>query len=225
MEKRSKELLRRLCALPTGNIADAMSAEGLAVTNAAAGLRPLSETQRAVAGYAVTIRQMQCAADADGRGMAKHSQVIDELAGEDDLLVIDCGGRTDVSTGGSLLARRALRRGIVGYLVNGGLRDVREIAALGLPVYFKGATPLKSAPKLQTVCINEPVEIGDVQIRSGDIVVMDDTGVLVIPPECAEAVVVRAERSHEKEQLFEQLLEEGRTFAEARRLSSEQFPG
>ena len=217
MEKRSKELLRRLCALPTGNIADAMSAEGLAVTNAAAGLRPLSETQRAVAGYAVTIRQMQCAADADGRGMAKHSQVIDELAGEDDLLVIDCGG--------SLLARRALRRGIVGYLVNGGLRDVREIAALGLPVYFKGATPLKSAPKLQTVCINEPVEIGDVQIRSGDIVVMDDTGVLVIPPECAEAVVVRAERIHEKEQLFEQLLEEGRTFAEARRLSSEQFPG
>ena len=54
---------------------------------------------------------------------------------------------------------------------------------------------------------------------------MDDTGVLVIPPECAEAVVVRAERIHEKEQLFEQLLEEGRTFAEARRLSSEQFPG
>ena len=123
------------------------------------------------------------------------------------------------------MAKRAVRRGIVGYLVNGALRDIREIAELGLPVYFKGANPLKSAPQLQTVSINGPVEIGGVQIRSGDIVVMDDTGVLVIPPEFAETVVSRAEYIHKKEQLFEQLLDEGKSFAEARKLSSERFPG
>lgn len=224
-EKRSKEILERLRELPTGNIADAMATEGLPVANAAAELRPLSKIGSTTAGYAVTVRQMQRAADTEGKGLAKHSEVIDEVAGEDELLVIDCGGRTDVSTGGSLLAKRAVRRGIVGYLVNGALRDIREIAELGLPVYFKGANPLKSAPQLQTVSINGPVEIGGVQIRSGDIVVMDDTGVLVIPPEFAETVVSRAEYIHKKEQLFEQLLDEGKSFAEARKLSSERFPG
>lgn len=224
MERNNKKaLLEALRQLPTGNIADAMQALGLGVSHLT-GLQPLSPDQPPAAGVAVTVRQVQRTADTMEKALAQHSVVIDEIAGENDIVVIDCGGRLDVSTGGSMLAVRAQYRGIAGYVVNGGLRDIREIRELGFPVYFKGATPLKSAPALQTVGINEPVEIGGVQIRAGDIIVMDDTGVLVIPPADLCAVVEKANQIHQKEEKWVSLLRDGVSFAEARKICNEQFP-
>ena len=222
MEEKRKQILKELRELPTGNIADAMQMLGIPVSQVK-GLVPISQTQPAAAGYAITIRQIRQKPGSKAGNLAKHSAVIDEMAGEGDIVVIDCGGRLDTSTGGSMLAFRAKYKGVEGYVVNGGLRDVREISEMQFPVYFKGPTPLKSAGTLETVGVNEPVEIGGIQICAGDLIVMDDSGVLVIPPELGEAVLEKAKRIHEKEKYWVSLLQEGVTFSEARKICNEKF--
>jgi regulator of RNase E activity RraA len=209
-----KRLADAFVQLPTGNIVDAMAELGLPCT-AVLGLRMLAPGQPAAAGFAVTMKQMQRHSAAREAVLTKHAAVIDSIAGEDDLLVIDAGGRMDVCTGGSILALRAQLRGISGFLVNGCLRDVREIAQSNFPVYFKGSCPVKSSPTLESVAIHEPVEIGGVQIKNGDLVVMDDTGVVVVPPENIPAVLEKARQIKEKEARWVALLREGKTFAEA----------
>jgi len=209
-----EQLLERYIKVPTANIVDAMDRLGVA-RGVVQGLARLSATQQRAAGFALTVKQMQRHQTEQGRTLATHMQVVDELAQPGDLLVIDVGGRRDVCTGGALIALRAKMRGVTGYLINGCLRDVQEIAALGFPVYFLGASPVKSSPDLQTVAVNSTVEIGGVQIRPGDLIVHDDTGVVVIPPEQAAAVLAEAEAIMDKESKAEQLIKQGYSVAEA----------
>ena len=217
-----EKLLVELASVPTGNIADAMSKLGIQ-GGIVDGLRPLSPSQPPVAGYALTIKQMQRHSSKTESILARHSAVIDEQTESSSLIVIDAGGRTDVCTGGSMLMLRAKLLGAKGCLINGCLRDVAEIAALEFPVYYIRPCPRKSSPELQTVAVNEPVEIGGVQICKGDIVVMDDTGVIVIPAIKGEEVLLEAQKIKKKETLWVELLKEGKTFAEARQICAETF--
>lgn len=209
-----KELIEGYLRVPTANVCDAMAQLDLPV-RVIEGLHPVSPTQRPAVGFAVTVKQMQRHQAAEGKGLATHSKVIDTQLQYGDMLVIDVGGRTDVCTGGALLARRAQQRGASGYLINGCLRDVREIAALDFPVHLVGASPVKSSPALQTVGINIPVEINGVQILPGDLVMSDDTGVIVVPAQVAEQVLERALAINAKEAALEEMLIVGKTFAEA----------
>ena len=211
-----KRLLEEYRTVPTGNIADAMALLGLPDA-AVTGLVMLHPDQPPAAGFAVTMQQMPRHAGAPEGNLTRQAAVVDTLR-EGDLLVIDVGGRTDISTGGGMQALRAQIRGAAGYLVNGCLRDVREIAQCKFPVYFKGGCPIKSAPALETVSVNEPVQIGGVQIKNGDLVVMDDTGVVIVPPEHVAAVLEKGKQIQAKEAHWVALLREGKTFAEAREL-------
>ena len=162
---------------------------------------------------------MTRAQSAEGAALAKHAQVIGEMLGEGDMLVIDADGRTDVCTGGALLALCAKLRGASGWVINGALRDIEEIRALDFPVHLKGGSPVKSAPLLQTVGVNVPVEFGGVQICPGDLILTDETGIVVIPAAHAEAVLEKAQSIGRIEAQTEQLLRAGRTFAQAKKES------
>lgn len=213
----SMELIRAFAAVPTGNVADALMNLGIPVGAVNAPLRPIASPQRRAAGYAVTVRQMVRAQAAEGAALARHGQVNDEVLQPGDLLVIDAGGRTDVCTGGALMALCAQRRGAVGWVVNGAVRDVEEIRALDFPVHLAGTSPVKSTPLLQTVGVNVPVEIGGVQILPGDVVVTDETGIVVVPRQHAEAVLREAQRIGRIEEETERLIREGCSFAEAKK--------
>ncbi len=89
----------------------------------------------------------------------------------------------DVSTGGDLLALRAQLRGVQGELTDGCLRDTDDIAAFGFPAYSAGTAPNKSAYDIETVGVDVPVTLCGVLIFPGDMVVMDRTGVVVVPSE------------------------------------------
>ncbi|MHC1757943.1 MAG: RraA family protein [Negativicutes bacterium] len=208
------KLLASFREIPTGNAADAMAQLGIP-RGTINGLFPLSLQQSRAAGYAVTIKQMQRSQMASGKGLATHSKVIDEQLNQGDLLVIDVGGRTDVCTGGAILALRAKLRGVAGYVINGCLRDLREIADLDFPVHLIGGSPNKSAPDLQTVGINLPVEIGGVQINPGDLVLTDDTGIVIIPRARAEAVLDAALSIKAKEECLTEYIKGGMSFSEA----------
>lgn len=211
------ELIRAFEQVPSGNAADALVQLGLCAAVPDAGLHPVGIPQKRAAGYAVTVKQMTRSGNAEGSSLARHAAVIDEQLGEGDMLVIDAGGRTDVCTGGALLALCAKLRGASGWVINGALRDVEEIRKLDFPVHLKGGSPVKSAPLLQTVGVNIPVEIGGVQICPGDIVLTDETGIVVIPPAHAEAVLQKALDIGRREAETERLLREGKSFSEAKK--------
>ena len=202
------ELLKRFEKLPTGNIADAMRKLGV-TCKTVIGLHPLNPEQKRGAGYAVTVQQMERSVDQEKAVLTKHGHVIDTMLGMGDLLVIDVGGKETPCTGGALLAMRANMLGAAGFLVNGCLRDLGEIRKLGFPVYLKGGSPVKSSPQLETVGINVPVEINGTQIVPGDLIVMDETGVVVVPPQYAERVCQAAEEILTLEEQVEGFVRQG----------------
>ena len=73
-------------------------------------------------------------------------------------------------------------------MTNGCLRDVQEIETLQFPVWFAGGCPLKSSMDVETVSCNEPLIFNGVMIVPGDLIVMDATGVVVVPKDSIPAV-------------------------------------
>lgn len=187
------ELLDRLSHLPTGNLADAMCNLSIPVRTVD-GIPPLQKNQRRTAGYALTMQQVMRKDPYGQLGLVQHLRVIDEVLQDGDLLVFDIGGQMNVCATGALFSRRAKMRGARGFLVNGCMRDLEELYELDFPIHLLGGNPLKSASVLETVGINVPVQIKGTQIKPGDVIVMDATGILVISPEDAENVCLEAER-------------------------------
>lgn len=213
------ELLAHFYDLPTGNIADACAKLGVPC-RIVTGLHPVITGLKRAAGYAVTIKQMVRNVNATEKVLTKHADVIDNHLSKGDLLVIDVGGKDSPCTGGALLALRAQTTGVAGFLVNGCMRDIEEIAALKFPVVLKGGCPIKSSPSLETVGINVPVEINDTQIVPGDLIVMDETGVIVVPVEHAQSVCEEAERIFVLEEKVEKLVRQGHGVIESLALAA-----
>lgn len=209
-----EELRCGFAKISTGDIADAMVAVGI-FPRTIIGLHPVRAAQTPTAGYAVTVKQMVRSVNRTEESLAVHGQVIDTQLKEGDVLVMDVGGRMDVCTGGALLALRAQTIGVQGFIVNGCMRDLDDIAAQNFPVYLKGGCPIKSSPMLETVGINIPVQIGDTQICPGDLIVMDPTGIIIIPVDRAEEVYEMALKIQRREDERMQYVKHGGTVADA----------
>lgn len=209
-----EKLIEGFLKVPTGNVCDAMVQLGVPL-GVIQGLHALDPNQRQAVGVAVTVKQMERHQTAEAKNLATHSKVIDGQLEYGDFLVLDVGGRTDVCSGGALLARRAKMQGASGFIVNGCLRDIREIGKLDFPVHLLAGSPIKSSLHLQTVGVNIPVEVRGVQINPGDVIITDDTGIVVLPAQSAESVLAKALEINSKEVALESLISEGKSFAEA----------
>jgi len=210
-----KEKLRsEFAKISTGDIADAMVAVGI-LPRTIVGLHPVRADQKETAGYAVTIKQMVRSVNRTEESLAMHGNVIDTMLKAGDVLVVDVGGRMDVCTGGALLALRAQNIGAQGFVVNGCMRDLDDIAEEGFPVYLRGGCPIKSSPMLETVGINIPIQIGDTQVCPGDLVVMDPTGIIIVPIDRAEEICEMALKIQKREDDRMQYVKYGGTVAQA----------
>ena len=183
---------------PTANISDAMDNLGLR-SGVVLGLHALDVYQPRTAGFAKTIRQMRRKTAFDGKALTKQAT-----------------GLTDIATGGAMLATRAQMRGVMGELTNGSLRDIDEIADLKFPVYLGSTSPVKSARFMETVDTDVPVFIGGVQICPEDLILMDRTGVAVIPSAHLKEVLEEAKKIKAKEDRIEDLVRVGMSLNEAR---------
>lgn len=185
------KLMEGFRGIPTGNIADAMDSLGL-LGGVAAGLHPIDRNQPHMVGRAVTVLQGPRRPGAGTDHLTRHSRVLDETARPGDVMVISVGGRTDVCTWGGLLSLRAKRKGLAGVVIDGAARDQNDMIASGLPAFVRGFTPQSSHITLDTLAVNQPINCGGVQVRPGDIVVGDDTGVIFIPVDRAQEVLEAA---------------------------------
>jgi 4-hydroxy-4-methyl-2-oxoglutarate aldolase len=103
-----------------------------------------------------------------------------------------------VAVFGGLMAMQAKARGAEAILVDGPVRDVDELAELGVPVWARSiaaAGPAKQVPGVLAV----PVEVGGVRIAPGDVVILDGDGVVVVPRASHRDILAAAEARHAKE--------------------------
>lgn len=98
-----------------------------------------------------------------------------------DVAVFDCGGFTGASVMGSLSGRWVRRLGIAGCVVDGAVRDLESILAVGLPVWSRGVTPVSGKHRLQALDLNGSVSLAGMTVEPGDLVLAGATGVCVVP--------------------------------------------
>lgn len=94
---------------------------------------------------------------------------------------------------GELSAETLKFRGVRGYIVDGGCRDTDFILELGFPVFCRYLTPVDVVGRWKAEAFGEPVTIGGVTIGTGDYVLADRDGVVVIPAAHAEEVAAKTE--------------------------------
>ena len=164
------------------------------------GLRPVTQGARMV-GRALTVWTYP-------GDWAKPVEAIDQ-AGEGQVLVIDAGG-TGPAVWGEKATMSCLQRKLAGVVIDGAIRDVANIRQMGFPAFARVITPVAGEPKGQGM-IGVPVRIGGQYVRTGDWLVGDDDGVVVIPQERAVEVANRAQTVVEREEREMAEIQDGRT--------------
>ncbi len=95
---------------------------------------------------------------------------------------------------GELSAETFHKKGILGYVVDGGCRDTDFITRLGFPVFCRYNTPVDVVGRWRAESFGEPIRIGDVEICTGDWIFSDRDGSVVIPADHIDAVIEDVER-------------------------------
>jgi regulator of RNase E activity RraA len=95
---------------------------------------------------------------------------------------------------GELSSETLNLRGVRGYIVDGGCRDSAFILRTGFPVWCRYFTPRDVVGRWVADTIGEPIEIGGVAIRTGDYVLADRDGVVIIPGAMAADVTQKVEQ-------------------------------
>ena len=127
---------------------------------------------------------------------AKPVEAIDQ-AEEGQVIVIDAGGEPP-AVWGEKATKSCLQRRLAGVVINGAIRDTATIRKLKFPAFAKLITPTAGEPKGQGM-IDVPIRISGQEIRTGDWIVGDDDGVVVVPQEKAVEVANRAQSVVERE--------------------------
>lgn len=115
-----------------------------------------------------------------------------------DILVLTMPLSGPVALIGEVLATQAAVRQAAGILVDGAVRDVAELQALGLPIWARYIR-VRGATKELIGTINQPVTVGGAEIRAGDVVVLDADGGVVVAQENAAGILVAARARAERE--------------------------
>lgn len=96
-----------------------------------------------------------------------------------------------------------------GYIVDGGCRDSSFIEKIGFPVFCKYYTPRDVVATWAVTALGQPIEIGGIKILTGDYVLADRDGVVIIPQMIIEKVVVATEEVLRTENLVRKAILEG----------------
>lgn len=173
-------------------------------------IRPLTREQPRFVGPALTVRlepgnQVDC---------------LDALtvAGAGDVIVVDAWGETETSIWGGLMSGLCTMKGVVGAVIDGGMRDTDETRDLGFPIFSKSIIPRSThtpySGRMEPIEINVTIQCGGVVIRPGDLVLGDEIGVVVIPLEMAADTLAASRRLAENEEKTRALIREGKTVEE-----------
>ena len=173
------------------------------------------------------IKPVVCGKKICGQAFTVHYSVCGEIKGTvgdflDDVkpgnvVVIDNGGRTDCTVWGDIMSLYASINEIEGTVIDGVCRDIPLIHELSYPVFTKGTYMRTGKDRVFADRINEPINISNVQVAAGDIIVGDDSGVVVVPYQHAQVVYDTAISIETKENFIKESIKKGQKLKDARK--------
>ncbi len=182
--------------LYTAVLSDALDELGIRDRAMYENLRPLNPDS-VFAGWARTISCVDVHYTPDNPYDLEIEALDSILPGE--VVVVGTGASRRNAPWGELLSTAAMVRGARGAVVDGLIRDVKKILALGFPVFTMGMKPVDSRGRGIVNDYNVPVECGQVTVHPGDLIVADFDGVVAIPSHAVDEVVRKATEKVEQE--------------------------
>jgi regulator of RNase E activity RraA len=124
----------------------------------------------------------------------------------DDVLICAAGGSIRSGIWGELLSTAARNSGCAGTVVDGAVRDVAKMTAMGFCVFARGTCIYDSLHRQRVIDLDVPVEIDGVKFSPGDLVIADVDGVVVVPREIeAEAVQAAWRKVHAENKVRDEI--------------------
>jgi regulator of RNase E activity RraA len=114
-----------------------------------------------------------------------------------------------------LAAAGAKSQGVEGVVIDGACRDIDEIRKLGLWLASRHIAPTTGKGRLKLLPIGVPVTVGGVHVEQDDLVVGDETGIIVVPRRMLGDVLPRAEKLLAADQAVEERMQVGMSFSAA----------
>jgi 4-hydroxy-4-methyl-2-oxoglutarate aldolase len=178
--------LARLKGAQTGHVVDAMDGRGALD----AAIKPVDPNRAQFVGPALTCET----------GPSDNLAIIAAvaLAKPGDVIVAASDAFTSTAVIGDIVAMMARNAGCAGIVIDGMARDSEGLIGVGVPLFSRGITPnscVKSGPGR----VGLPIVAGGVAIESGDVLVGDRDGVVVVPQRLLDHVIVRVEAIREAE--------------------------
>jgi regulator of RNase E activity RraA len=188
---------------PSGLTSDAMDELGIAPGAIGASVFKPTIPGTTMVGPALTVRNVLQRADAlagarDGVNRMGEFEA-HNLATPGDVLVIQ--GVANISNMGGISALTGKRQGEAGAVVMGGIRDIAHSRMVGFPLWSSEVSPVTGKWRIETVEINGAVQISDVRVEPGDLVVADDSGVCFIPRDYILEVLELVEKKAKAEDI------------------------
>lgn len=109
-----------------------------------------------------------------------------------DIIIAAANGSTRSGIWGELLSTASRNAGCAGVIVDGAVRDIAKMTAMGFPCFARSTSPYDSQHRQRVTRVGEPVQIDGVTFADGDLVFADADGVVVVPQEVEAEVLDRA---------------------------------
>lgn len=202
-----KEMIERLKKLDTASVSDALDKMG--ITCGLLGVQAVIPGHH-ICGEAFTVHYVPC-----GPVKGTVGDFIDDVE-PGQVVVIDNAGRDYCTVWGDIMTFTAKTKGIEATVIDGVCRDVDGIKKLDYAIFTKGKYMVTGKERVEVDYVNRPVAVSGVQVCPGDIILGDDSGVLVIPKDAAEKALEIAENIEKTEQAIIAEVKNGSTLKAAR---------
>lgn len=206
MANDSTHLVSRLSELYAAVVADVLDSLGYRNQTLPAGIRPLTPAKR-VAGVVFSARAE--AVDAIPEEPYKLEIEAVERMQSGNVLLVDVGNDESCGFWGELLTTACMYKGVSGVVMTACTRDMWKIRDLDFPVFGIGYHPADSKGRADIVEIDVPIRIGGVEACTGDLIVGDEDGVVIIPQAVAEETIRLALEKISGENIVRKELMEG----------------
>jgi 4-hydroxy-4-methyl-2-oxoglutarate aldolase len=199
-------LADRLRGCYSGAVYDVLRAKGYVQQTLPQYIRPLN-LQHKLAGPVFTIQGRRDDSLDAHQSLLKWCELLSK-APANTVLVCQPNDHT-LAHMGELSSETLVYKKVLGYIVDGGCRDSAFIENLGFPVFCKYFTPVDVVAKWAATAFGEWVQIGEVTIHTGDYVLGDRDGIVIIPGAITEEVVQQTEEVLRTENLVRKAILQG----------------
>jgi 4-hydroxy-4-methyl-2-oxoglutarate aldolase len=199
-------LVDRLRRCYSGAVFDVLRAKGYGQQTLPHYIRPLN-LQHTLAGPIFTIQGKRDDSLDAHHSLLKWCELLSK-APANAVLVCQPNDHT-LAHMGELSSETLVYKKVLGYIVDGGCRDSAFIETLGFPVFCKYFTPADVVGKWAATALGEPIQIGEVTVRTGDFALADRDGIVIIPAAIASEVVEQTEEVLRTENLIRKAILQG----------------